>query len=79
MPDGGVILKPAYLGVYDDTLYRHHFEHVIIGIDGASSLEEHASYSAMVAVGVKDNKYYVLDAWRGHVELPALIKQTEDT
>lgn len=77
MPDGGVILKPKYLGTYNDTLYRHHFEHVFIGVDGASSLQENASFSAMVAVGVRNNKFYVLDAWRGHVELPELIKQTE--
>jgi len=77
MPDGGVILKPSYLGTYEEPLYRHHFETVFIGVDGAWSVEEHASYSAMVALGVKKNRFYVFDAWRGRVEIPDLIKQTE--
>ncbi|MES1991730.1 MAG: hypothetical protein V4441_12380 [Pseudomonadota bacterium] len=74
MPEGGVILKPEQIGSYTEFRRHHNYEHIFLGIDGASSLAEHASYSAIVAVGIRENRFYALDAWRGHVELPELRK-----
>lgn len=74
MPEGGVILKPEQIGSYTEFRRHHNYEQIFLGIDGASSLAEHASYSAIVAVGIRENKFYALDAWRGHVELPELQK-----
>lgn len=76
MPDGGVILKPEYLKTYKSFGFHHYYEQIMIGVDGAASVSEHASHSAMVVVGIRENKFYVLDAWRGHVELPTLQKKT---
>lgn len=72
MPEGGVILMPGDLGQYSHVGSHHHYEHIIMAVDGASSLKEDASYSAAVIVGVRENRFYVFRAWRGHVELKFL-------
>ena len=74
-PGGGVILKPEYIKEFDTFGWRHHYESVILAVDAASSLQEHASYSAFVIVGIKQNRFHVLAAWRSHVELLKLERQ----
>jgi len=72
MPEGGVMLMPEDLGQYSHVGSHHHYEHIIMAVDGASSVKEDASYSAAVVVGVRKNRFYVFRAWRGHVELKSL-------
>lgn len=72
MPDGGVILKPEYLAEFQVGLSIDDYESIFIGVDGASSLAEDASYSAVVAVGIRNNQFDVLAAWRGRVEIAQL-------
>ena len=72
MPEGGVIITPDYLGTYDHVGSHHHYEHIIMAVDAGESLKEDASFSAAAIVGIKENRFHVLDAWRGHVELKPL-------
>jgi predicted phage terminase large subunit-like protein len=56
-------------GAYD-------FEQIIQAWDTASS--ELGDYSACVTVGVKDNRAYVLDVYRGRLETPELLRQVKN-
>lgn len=77
MPGGGFLIKPDYVNRYEDLLPRARYEYVLMAIDGASSLDEDASYSAIVIVGILNNRMAVLHVWRGHVEFPDLLRITE--
>jgi phage terminase large subunit-like protein len=68
MPDGGSLVKPSDLNTFEFVRPRDDYEFITLGIDGASSLSEDASYSAIVVVGVIHNQFHILNAWRGHVE-----------
>lgn len=52
---------------------------VAIGCDPAATSDTSSDHSAIVVVGAKgsgaDQKVYVLDVWRGQVEIPALVEK----
>ena len=77
MPDGGVILKPENLVEFEATSSFENYESIFVGVDGASSLAEDASYSAIVAVGIRNNEFHVLAAWRGRVDISGLKSNVE--
>lgn len=78
MPGGGFLIKPEHVERYDQLLSRDQYEFVIMAVDGASSLDEDASYSAIVVVGIRNNCMAILHVWRDHVEFPDLLKITEE-
>lgn len=79
-PRGGALFKdPAY--------YRAFLEiagaRLAIACDPAASAKTSADHSVIVVVGAVgeglDQKVYVLDVWRGQVEIPQLVEQLRRT
>jgi len=51
------------------------FEEIAIGVDLAASKKEEGDYSAIVVVGRRDDKYYVIGVSRGRWSLHELVKK----
>ncbi len=72
VPREGALFKAGYLQRY--TADPGPFEHLILSCDPASKTSSNNDYSAVVLLGVKGDKYYVLNVWRQRLELPDLQK-----
>lgn len=78
-PRGGALFK-------DPTYYRMFAEiagaRLAIGCDPAASAKTSADHSAICVVGAVgdgiDQKVYVLEVWRGQVEIPALVEKLRE-
>lgn len=56
-------------------------ENIVVGVDLAASFKETADYTAMVAIALKENKFYVLRSFSGRIgqhETISLIYQWQD-
>ncbi len=69
MPDEGAIFKKEYWRFYDDEPDVYAW---ISSWDTAHEQKSGASYSAYELWGIGSNGYYLLDAWRDHVDFPSL-------
>jgi len=72
VPAEGNLVKRDWLR-YDAT-FPPEFDRVVLAIDSASKTGVANDWSAVAAVGVKSNQFYVLDMIRQKVELPQLMR-----
>lgn len=78
-PRGGALFKdPAFFRYFADIAGAR----LAIGCDPAATAKTSADYSTIVVVGAVgegiDQKVYVLDVWRGQVEIPQLVAKLRE-
>jgi predicted phage terminase large subunit-like protein len=79
-PDGNMI-KGAWLRRYNSGSDRHQFDVVVLCCDPAGKAGPTNDYTAIVAVGIAENSFHVLEVGRGHwtvLEMESHIRSWAD-
>lgn len=74
LPAGGHLIKRDWFGVYD-AFERPAMQRIILSIDTGIKTGAKHDFSAIIALGERDGKLFVLDVWRGKLEMPELCRK----
>ncbi len=68
----GSMIKKEWLKYYE-AQFTPKFEKIIQSWDTAIKIKAEHDYTVGITIGLYDNKYYILDVWRGKTEFPNLV------
>ncbi len=75
-PQDGLIIRHEWLKFYKPNELPDHFDKVVCGLDAAAKTGIANDHSALITVGVTENRYYVIDLALRRVEFPELRRMT---
>jgi len=70
-PDGSP-LKWEWFGTYEQVENRRWYQMVVQSWDTGTSADPRADFSACTTWGLRENKWHLLDVWRGQLDYPDL-------
>ncbi|MDX1485585.1 MAG: phage terminase large subunit, partial [Alphaproteobacteria bacterium] len=72
VPPGGNMIKPEWFKNFENRRGQGDYDLIVQSWDTASGTDKSRSYSVCLTFGVKENRYYLLDVIRDHMDFPTL-------
>lgn len=74
-PPGGNRIKLQWFGVFDEQPERAEFQTIVQSWDTGMTEEPTSDYSVCITFGFLDNKWWILNVWRGRLAYPDLKRR----